>query len=132
MNTDTLRTLEHIAQSLGAQTDEMPEDRRAFFEGLNALATQDVAQAHEHFRGAVRSCAPPFDMLSVLALSECERLMGKDGRALRRLQGITTDPQASVIMQQMAIRAQIHIYNTRQDERMVEQLQTKLDALSQG
>lgn len=71
-------------------------------------------------------------MLSVLALSECERLMGKDGRALRRLQGITTDPQASVIMQQMAIRAQIHIYNTRQDERMVEQLQTKLDALSQG
>ena len=132
MNTDTLRTLEHIAQSLGAQTEQMPEDRRAFFEGLSALSAQEVAQAHGHFKAAARQCAPPFDVLSVLALAECERLMGKDGRALRRLQGITADPGAGAAMQRAALLGQLQIYTTRQDERMVEQLQAQLDALSQG
>lgn len=127
MNSKTQDILTHAATHLGgAQLEHMPEDRRAFFEGLGHLAQQRVDLALLSFKQATQ-LEPPFDRLASLALAECERIQGRSGRALKRLKTLLQDASEDALTRQAALLAQLQLYDEREDTRSVERTLRALD-----
>lgn len=118
--THTTATLTHTDLAL------MPDDRRAFFEGLEHLSSQRVELAMVSFKDATK-LAPPFDRLASLALAECERILGQSGRALKRLKALLKDASDDALTHKSALLAQLQLYDEREDTRSMERTLRALD-----
>lgn len=76
---------------------EAGEDRRGYFEGLVALREGSLEEAQRRFKAAARSCAAPYDALSLVALGECERVSGRHGVALKTWRKVAQDEAQPVV-----------------------------------
>lgn len=127
MNQKAQDILTHTTACLeGTDLDEMPDDRRAFFEGLEHLSKQHVDLAIVSFKQATH-LDPPFNKLASLALAECERIQGRSGRALKRLKALLKDASEDALTRQAALLAQLQLYDEREDSRSMERTLRALD-----
>lgn len=118
MNTQMLKTLEAASAYLTPEhIEQLPQDRRAFFEGLAAMAYGQLEEAQKLLRKAQRQCEEPYVSLSALALGECERLRGKEGMALKAFKRLGQDEDALTSARYLAWSSVVIMEQARQDER---------------
>ena len=128
MNDTIQATLQRFAAQIG-DAAQMPDDRRALFEGLGHMSRDQLDEARQSFKRAMSECSPPFDGLGALALAEVERLQGKEARAIRRLATLSRDQDQDASIRRAALLSQLALYQARDDARMIAKIQHDLSAL---
>ena len=74
---------------------DVPDERRAFLEGVERLERGELEEATRAFRRASRRADPPFDAMARVARGECERKRGNLGVAIRQWRRVAEDDQTA-------------------------------------
>lgn len=127
LSTSFLRTTRQIVEE--GLEDVVPE-REDFFQAFFLLQQGDVEGAIEGFREASRTSSPPFDALSMVAVGECQRLLGKQAAATREWTDIAEDEDAPHAARYVAWLSLAALAEERDDEDLLSRANEALEAFS--
>lgn len=123
-------------QSLGEQVEQglasasIEQDRRDFFVAMHLLQTGDLEGAILGFRRASRASQPPFEALSMVALGECERALGREAAAIRDWMRVAITRSAPPSLRSWAWMSIAALAEAREDTKLAARADAGLQELT--
>ena len=124
---ETTGFLETLSRTIEARWEDAGEDRKMYFQGLNALQDGRIEEAARVFRRARRQLEEPFSTMAKMALGRCEVVRGHQGVALGLFRKVA-ESSAPEGLRKMAWMEVADLARSRDDDELLEMARSKLDA----
>ena len=117
--------LDALSEQIEKSWEDVADDRKLFFRGLNHLQAGEIDEAARVFRRAARRCEPPYSVMARMAQGRCEVVRGHQGAALRVFREVA-DSQAPPELRRLAWMEVVDLANERQDKELLEKARRAL------
>ncbi len=128
---DNAELLDALSAAIDDGFDELGEDRKIFFRGLQNLKAGKVAVASRVFRKAARRCPAPFSTMARMAQGRCEVVRGRQGSAMR-IFGQVAHCDGPAPIRRLAWMEIADLARSRGDEALLDEARAAIDRLADG